>query len=62
MIESENCSSKLSLSLDKLPKLLYERLWGDDGMVDILEVIRTRRSIRRYKPDPIPDEILDKRG
>lgn len=29
-------------------------------MSDILEVIRTRKSIRRYKPDPIPDEILDK--
>jgi len=29
-------------------------------MGDILEVIRTRKSIRRYKPDPIPDEILDK--
>jgi nitroreductase len=29
-------------------------------MSDILEVIRTRKSIRRYKPAPIPDEILDK--
>ncbi len=29
-------------------------------MSDILEVIRTRKSIRRYQPDPIPDEILDK--
>ena len=29
-------------------------------MSDILEVIRTRKSIRRYKADPIPDEILDK--
>jgi len=29
-------------------------------MTDILEVIRTRKSIRRYKADPIPDEILDK--
>jgi nitroreductase len=29
-------------------------------MGDILDVIRTRKSIRRYKPDPIPDEILDK--
>jgi len=29
-------------------------------MSDILEVIRTRKSIRRYKPDPIADEILDK--
>jgi len=29
-------------------------------MGDILEVIKTRKSIRRYKPDPIPDEFLDK--
>src|SRR4030066_489678 len=29
-------------------------------MGDISEVIKTRKSIRRYKPDPIPDEILDK--
>ncbi|MHB8092731.1 MAG: nitroreductase family protein [Syntrophales bacterium] len=29
-------------------------------MGDILEVIKTRKSIRRYKTDPIPDEIIDK--
>ena len=29
-------------------------------MGEILEVIKTRKSIRRYKPDPIPDDILDK--
>jgi len=29
-------------------------------MDDILEVIKTRKSIRRYKADPIPDKILDK--
>jgi nitroreductase len=29
-------------------------------MGDILEVIRTRKSIRRYKPDPIPDEMIDR--
>jgi nitroreductase len=29
-------------------------------MDDILHVIKTRKSIRRYKPDPIPDELLDK--
>jgi nitroreductase len=27
---------------------------------DILDVITSRRSIRRYKPDPIPDEMIDK--
>jgi len=29
-------------------------------MMDILEVLTSRKSIRRYKPDPIPDEMLDK--
>lgn len=27
--------------------------------MDVLEAIRGRRSIRKYKPDPISDEILD---
>jgi len=26
--------------------------------MDFYEVVRTRRSIRSYKPDPIPDEVL----
>lgn len=29
-------------------------------MGDILDVISSRKSIRRYKPDPIPDEIIFK--
>ena len=29
-------------------------------MGDILEVISTRKSIRKYKPDPVPDEVIDK--
>ena len=29
-------------------------------MGDILDVISTRKSIRRYKPDPIPDELVFK--
>lgn len=29
-------------------------------MSDLLEKIKTRRSIRKYKPDTIPKEILDK--
>lgn len=29
-------------------------------MGDILDVISTRQSIRRYKPDPVPDELLMK--
>ncbi len=28
--------------------------------MDFYEVIRTRRSIRSYKPDPVPDEVLNK--
>ena len=30
-------------------------------MGDILEVISGRKSIRRYKTDPVPDEMIDKR-
>jgi len=29
-------------------------------MGDILDVITTRKSVRKYKPDPISDEIIDK--
>ena len=29
-------------------------------MMDILDILTSRKSIRRYKPDPIPDEMLDK--
>ncbi len=29
-------------------------------MVDIIDVITSRKSIRRYRPDPIPDEMIDK--
>jgi nitroreductase len=29
-------------------------------MSDVLDVISTRKSIRRYRPDPIPDEMIDK--
>ncbi len=29
-------------------------------MGDIIDVITSRKSIRRYKPDPIPDEMIDK--
>jgi nitroreductase len=27
---------------------------------DILEIITSRKSIRRFKPDPVPDEMIDK--
>ncbi|MBS7615256.1 nitroreductase family protein [Candidatus Bathyarchaeota archaeon] len=27
--------------------------------MDFMEVVKTRRSIRRYKPDSVPDEILN---
>ena len=26
----------------------------------LLELVKTRRSIRRFKPNPIPDEYIDK--
>ena len=29
-------------------------------MEDILEVLKGRRSVRRYKSDPVPEELLDK--
>lgn len=29
-------------------------------MPDIIDVIISRKSIRRYKPDPVPDEMIDK--
>lgn len=29
-------------------------------MGDILEVINSRKSIRRFKPDPVPEEMIDK--
>ncbi len=29
-------------------------------MRDIIDVIVSRKSIRRYKPDPVPDEMIDK--
>jgi len=27
---------------------------------ELLELMRRRRSIRRFKPDPVPDEYIDK--
>ena len=27
---------------------------------DFLELVKNRRSIRRFKPDPVPDELIDK--
>ena len=29
-----------------------------EDIVDIIEAIRTRRSIRAFKPDPIPKKVL----
>jgi nitroreductase len=28
--------------------------------LEVLEAIKDRRSIRRYKPDPVPDELIEK--
>ena len=33
---------------------------GDGGRMDFYKVIRTRRSIRSYKPDPLPEESLNR--
>jgi len=34
---------------------------NDAGMYDVLlEIARKRRTIRRFKPDPIPDEFITK--
>ena len=30
------------------------------GMDDFLELVRNRRSIRNLKPDPVPDEVIEK--
>jgi nitroreductase len=27
---------------------------------DLMELFKTRRSIRKFKPDPVPDEVIDK--
>ena len=27
--------------------------------MDFMDAVRKRRSIRRYKPDPVPDEVLN---
>ena len=29
-------------------------------MQDILDVLKNRRSIRKYKPDPVPEELIDR--
>ena len=29
-------------------------------MVEVLEAIRTRRSIRRFKSEPVPPELIEK--
>ena len=29
-------------------------------MGDILDVLSSRKSIRRYLPDPVPDDLIDK--
>jgi len=31
----------------------------EDVKMDFMDVVRKRRSIRRYRPDPVPDEVLN---
>jgi predicted oxidoreductase (fatty acid repression mutant protein) len=33
-------------------------LYRKELVMDIIEAIRTRKSIRGYKPDPVPKEVL----
>jgi len=33
-------------------------LYRKELVMDIIEAIRTRKSIRGYKPDPVPREVL----
>jgi len=35
-------------------------IYKEERMNDILDVLMSRKSIRRYKPDPVPDEMIDK--
>ena len=28
--------------------------------MDVYECIRTRRTVREFKPDPVPDELLER--
>ena len=28
--------------------------------MDVYEAIRTRQSVRRYRPDPVPDDVLNR--
>ena len=30
-------------------------------MSEVLENIKTRRSVRKFRPDPVPKDILDKK-
>jgi nitroreductase len=32
----------------------------DDQLIDVFEAMETCRSIRRFRPDPVPDELLEK--
>lgn len=42
-----------------LPARIYNTETEGTMMSDVLEKIKTRRSIRKYKPDAVPQEILD---
>lgn len=36
----------------------FNRYHAKVNLMDTLEAIRTRRSVRKYRPDPIPEELL----
>lgn len=52
--------------MSKMPHLHRLAGWEDlrfddigETRMDTIEAIRTRRSIRAYKPDPVPDDLLN---
>jgi len=49
-------SERMGLELDLDRKDRVKRIMGNEA----LEVLKTRRSVRSYKPDPIPRDVLDK--
>jgi len=44
---------------NKFNERVQERNQNEGSRMDVFEAIRTRRSIRKYRPEPIPDEKLE---
>ena len=41
--------------------ILYDS-WKNGGKMTVFEVIQKRLSIRKYKEDPIPEDVLESEG